>query len=345
MIAPWDPETDDTLVCVATRDETHDVRTFVLSAVEPRRFVYQPGQFMTFAPVIDGAVVERSYTLSSTPTRPDRVSITVKRQAGVVSGWLHANLSPGSRIRAHGPLGDFTNADDPRGLKYLFISGGSGITPLMSMARASHDLAAADDIAFVHCARTPADVIFYDELRLMARAGTLHPTMVVETATGFWPGYVGRMSLPMLRLIAPDLMERDVLCCGPAPFMAAIRAMLTEAGHPPTRYRQESFDFSTLIESAPPIAATETATWQIAFTRSGVTAECDAQTTVLVAARRAGIAMQSGCTHGLCGTCKSKLTAGTVEMNHQGGIRKREIDAGLFLPCCSTPTSDIAIDR
>ncbi len=287
MIAPWDSETDDTLVCVAVRDETHDVRTFVFSATEPRRFVYKPGQFMTFAPVIDGATVERSYTLSSTPTRPDRVSITVKRQAGAVSGWLHANLSPGSRIRAHGPLGDFTNADDPRGLKYLFISGGSGITPLMSMARASHDLAAADDIAFVHCARTPADVVFADELRLMARAGTLHPTLVVERTTEFWPGYVGRLSLPMLRLIAPDLMERDVLCCGPAPFMAAIRAMLAEAGHAPARYRQESFDFSTL--TAPePVIPTGSSTWQVAFTRSGVTIECDAQTTVLAAARRAG---------------------------------------------------------
>ena len=73
--------------------------------------------------------------------------------------------------------------------------------------------------------------------------------------------------------------------------------------------------------------------------------ECAADTSILTAARAAGMRLPSSCTKGLCGTCKSKLISGTVEMKHAGGIRQREIDAGQALLCCSKPTSDVVVDR
>jgi ferredoxin len=73
--------------------------------------------------------------------------------------------------------------------------------------------------------------------------------------------------------------------------------------------------------------------------------ECPADTTVLTAARQAGLRLPSACTKGMCGTCKSKLVAGTVDLKHSGGIRPREIEAGLTLLCCAKPTSDLVIDR
>ena len=114
-------------------------------------------------------VVYRCYTISAAPTRPHAVSITVKRvPGGPVSNWLHDNLRPGMSLKVSGPMGEFTYYDHPAD-KYLFVSGGSGITPLMSMARTLHDLAGTSDVVFVHNARSPDDIIFRRELEGMAR--------------------------------------------------------------------------------------------------------------------------------------------------------------------------------
>src|SRR6201996_6345146 len=97
---------------------------------------------MTYAFEIGGETVHRCYTISSSPTRPDTISITVKRvPGGPVSNWLHDNLRPGMAVRATGPMGVFSAMEHPA-RKYLFLSGGSGITPLMSMTRSYRDLAA-----------------------------------------------------------------------------------------------------------------------------------------------------------------------------------------------------------
>ena len=101
---PWSSDRDETLRCVQVRQETHDVKTFVLAAQGPRSFRYLPGQFITLELDIAGSKVNRCYTLSSTPTRPDLVSITVKRvPGGTVSNWLHDNLRPGMRVRRRKP--------------------------------------------------------------------------------------------------------------------------------------------------------------------------------------------------------------------------------------------------
>jgi ferredoxin len=83
----------------------------------------------------------------------------------------------------------------------------------------------------------------------------------------------------------------------------------------------------------------------VEFTKSRRVVEVPADTFVLAAARAAGMRLPSSCTRGLCGTCKSKLVSGEVSMQHQGGIRQREIDQGMVLICCSKPLSDLVIDR
>lgn len=348
----WDPDADDALVCREVRAETHDVKTFVLAAAEPCLFQYKPGQFLTFDLEIEGRPIQRCYTISSTPTRPHLVSITVKRvPGGPVSNWLHDTVRPGTRLRAVGPLGTFT-CDDHLARKYLFLSGGSGITPLMSMARAHDDLASTADIAFVHSARTPADIVFRAETALMARHRPHFRAVAVceDDAPGRrWGGFRGRLSLPMLRLIAPDLLEREIFTCGPASYMAAVRGMLGEAGFDMAHYHEESFDFADLARGEPAIPAAiemlEAGHFTVAFTASGRSIECAADTTILAAARQAGMRLPFSCTKGMCGTCKSRLVAGTVDMKHAGGIRQREIDQGMILICCSRPTSDLVIER
>ena len=341
----WDPAQDDQLVCVAVRPETHDVTTFVFAAVEPRLFRFLPGQFMTLG--LDAAGVQRCYTIASPPTRPWRIEITVKRTPdGLGSGWLHASMRPGVRVSASGPTGEFSLVPRPGG-RYLFLSAGSGITPLMSMARTLSDLGAAADVLFVHSARSPADIVFTDELDAIARRPDFRRTSLVETVPpgSSWDGLRGRMSTAILGIVAPDLLEREVFCCGPAPYMAAVRAMLDAAGFDPARYHEESFAFAVDAPEPEPAVSPAQHGFSVHFARQRRTVICPSGHTILAAARAAGLRLPAACNKGVCGTCKSRLLSGTVALKHNGGIRQREIDEGLTLLCCARPETDLVVDR
>lgn len=347
----WDAEVDDVLVCRRVLEETHDVKTFLFRGQQPQDFRYLPGQFLTFDFEIDGQTINRCYTISSTPTRPHLISITSKRvPGGPVSNWLHDNLKPGMEVRAVGPLGQFSTLNHPAD-KYLFLAGGSGITPLMSMARAYYDLALPRNIIFAQFARTPADIVFRDELNLIAWALPNFRFLAVcegDAPNERWGGFLGRVSEPILQQIAPDLLEREIMTCGPPPFMAAVREILQRIGFNMKHYHEESFDFADHSRKEPieaPEAAVAAETYNVTFSQSGCEAACGADTTVLDAAKISGVQIPYFCTQGLCGTCKSRLVSGEVDMQHQGGIRKREIDKGMFLPCCSKPLSDLVVER
>ncbi|MBB3951808.1 hybrid-cluster NAD(P)-dependent oxidoreductase [Aureimonas jatrophae] len=355
--ALWNPEEDEHLVCRAVREETHDVRTFVFAARSGGAFRFEPGQFLTFEFPVAGEPVYRCYTIASAPSRPDTVSITVKRvPGGPVSNWLHDTMRPGTVVKASGPMGEFSWARHPSPrARYLLVSGGSGVTPMMSMARTGFDRAETRDTVFVHAARTPLDIVFRDELDLMARRDrAFRAAFVVEgDAPGVgWGGYRGRLTLPMLESIAPDWREREVFVCGPAPFMRAVSQMLAGAGFTMAHHHEESFDFAELtgtekteaVEAEADLKA-EARTFRIEFAKTRRQVDCPEDVTILEAARRAGIRLPASCTKGLCGTCKSKKASGEVAMHHGGGIRQREIDAGQILLCCSRPLSDVVIER
>lgn len=347
----WDPEVDDILVCRQVRQETHDVKTFIFSAREPRAFRFYPGQFMTFELPVEG-MVSRCYTVSGSAARPYRIEITVKRvPGGAASNWLHDYMVPGKEVTVMGPAGEFTT-DATADQKLLFISAGAGITPMMSMTRTACDLSEPTDLHFVHAARTPADIIFRDELALLSAQNQglkLAFTCEAASAVHGWSGFMGRLSLPMLSLMSPDFLDRQVFCCGPAPFMDGVQNMLREAGFDMDNYYEESFDFGAETAGSfdePAIAAPEISdqTFRISFIKTGHVVECSPGMTILSAARAAGLLPISSCQRGICGTCKSRLHSGEVDMQHGGGIRQREIDQGKILICCATPTSDIEVE-
>jgi ferredoxin-NADP reductase len=358
--ARWTSDVEEALVCCQVRQETHDVKSFFFRSPAGHTFSFEPGQFVTLELEIDGEIINRCYTISSSPTRPHTISITVKRvPGGKVSNWLHDNLQAGSQVRVLGPAGEFTCARHPA-RKYLFLSAGSGVTPLMSMSRAHHELSEDRDIVFVHSARTPDDIIFARELDLIAATqGNFRTSFVCERlgARTNWPGVTGFLSLPLLKLIAPDFMEREIFTCGPAPYMKAVRDLLNDAGFDSKQYHEESFSFETLIDDAPELLADvmpvpsgeeiaqQTDTFAVSFTRSNREIACGPDQHVLEAARQAGVRLPASCTQGMCGTCKVKLVSGQVEMKHNGGIRQREIDQGMVLLCCSKPLTDLVVEK
>ncbi|WP_233854797.1 hybrid-cluster NAD(P)-dependent oxidoreductase [Paraburkholderia sp. HD33-4] len=355
--ARWNSDADDTLECCQVRSETHDVKSFFFRAPSGRAFVFEPGQFITLELEIDGERINRCYTISSPPTRPHTISITVKRvPGGPVSNWLHDHLHAGMQVRVLGPAGEFTCARHPA-RKFLFLSAGSGITPLMSMSRTHHELGEDSDIVFLHSARTPDDIIFARELDLIAANQAHFRTAFVCERVGArtnWPGITGFLTLPLLKLIAPDFLEREIFTCGPAPYMQAVRNLLDEGGFDRQHYHEESFSFETVGEAAAHVAdapcdepaPVETATrFKVSFTRSHREIECGSGQHVLDAAKQAGVRLPASCTQGMCGTCKVKLVSGEVAMKHAGGIRQREIDQGMVLLCCSKPLTDLVVDK
>ena len=360
-LAVWGETENSTLICRQVQDITHDVKTFLFESPQPALFEHEPGQFVTLQLQIDGRPISRCYTISTPPTRPHLLGITVKRQpGGVVSNWLHDTMAPGQRISADGPFGVFTIARHPSA-KYLFLSGGSGITPVMSMTRTLYDLGSDADVVFVHSARTPSDIIFRRELETIA--STVPTVRVVPVCEGDsprepWGGLRGFLSAEMLALLAPDLAERIVFCCGPAPYMAAVRRMLDLAGFDMRNYHEESFCFEDLamkeFSAHPPTDAAgdgdgqgnaaETKIYSVEFARSGRTITCADDEYVLDAAYAAGLSPASSCGQGMCGTCKTTMLSGTVDMQHNGGIRPREIAQNKILICCSKPLSDLTVD-
>lgn len=353
----WASSEEQILTCARVVDETHDVKSFEFRVGDGTPVRFEPGQFMTVSANVQGLVVQRCYTISSPPTRPYLLSITVKRvPGGTMSNWLHDNMLPGSQLRAYGPSGSFTPTAAPAAKKSLYLSAGSGVTPLMSMTRASIDLGLDRDIVFVHSARTPADIVFRKELeRLVALSPRLRTFFLCEGIgdESDWPGPIGRLTLQQLSEWVPDYAEREVFTCGPAGYMKAAQTLLREGGHDPARYHQESFDFSAgaaaadTAETAETTAATSDAsreTFTVKLSRSSKTFTMSASETVLAAAKKAGVAIPSSCSQGICGTCKTKVLEGDVDMKHNGGIRDREIQKGFRLLCCSRPTSDLVLE-
>ncbi|GAB3990561.1 FAD-binding oxidoreductase [Nocardioides marmoraquaticus] len=327
---------------------THDVTSVVLDPPPGWDGRFDAGQHLVLAARPDGPagpVVERCYTISSPPTRSATLTITVKRQpGGVVSPWLHDHVRPGDLLRFRGPVGAFTHVAHPAPA-YLFLTAGSGITPAMSMVRALADSGSDADVVFVHSARTPADIVFRRELAALPETGlAVRVTSVCEAdAPGErWQGPVGRLSEPLLRLVAPDVREREVFLCGPPAYMTGAVTLLDGLGVDPERVHRESFS----VGAATPVFedAGAAALARIELKRSGRVVTCAPGATVLDAVTTAGVMLRSSCRQGLCGTCKLRLVEGQVEMRHQGGIRHREVDAGHFLPCCSRPTTDLVLD-
>ncbi|MFC8751260.1 FAD-binding oxidoreductase [Pseudomonas oryzihabitans] len=343
--------------CVKVIQETWDVRTFCFTAEIPLMYFFKPGQFVTLELEIDGRQVMRSYTISSSPSVPYSFSITVKRvPGGQVSNWLHDNLKVGDNLAVHGPVGLFNAIDYPAD-KVLYLSGGVGITPVMSMARWFYDTNASVDMVFVHSARTPRDIIYQGELEHMAaRIDNFALNLVCErTEHGeSWAGYRGYFDRRMLELMAPDFREREIFCCGPTPYMNAVKAMLRELDFDMTHYHEESFGATppeAKVEAAeqaeaaaelPPIPLE--AQCNIAFTESGKSVNIGPGETIHGAAAKLGLHIPKACGMGICGTCKVLKKSGEVFMDHNGGITEEDEAEGYILSCCSIPQGDVQIE-
>ncbi|MFM2479766.1 2Fe-2S iron-sulfur cluster-binding protein [Celerinatantimonas sp. YJH-8] len=334
--------------CVKMIQETWNVKTFCFMADQPTMFFFKPGQFVTLELNIRGEILYRSYTISSSPSVPYSFSITVKRVAGgVVSNWIHDHIEEGAELAVHGPAGQF-NSIDFASDKVLFLSGGVGITPVMSMARWNYDTNADADMVFVHSARTPQDLIYQHELEWMSsRITNFHLYLICEQIESgqVWSGFRGYLDAIKLKMMAPDFLEREIFCCGPAIYMNVVRKLLQDNGFDMSHYHEESFGASPEVadpELPEPVPVGDQI--QVVFANADKTVDIAPGETIHAAAVKAGLTIPKACGMGLCGTCKVKRLDGEVEMSHNGGITDEDVEEGYILSCCSVPKGNVTIE-
>ena len=329
-LAPtWSP-TEVRARVVAVIAETRDTRTFVLRPNRNWRG-HRAGQHTMIEVERNGARVRRCYSLSSPPGAP-LVSITVKRVPdGRVSGWLHDHLRPGDIVTLGAAAGDFV-LPAPHRPELLFVSGGSGITPVMSMLRDLDRRDAVEDVVFVHYARSRDDVIFGAELAALAAC---HPGLRLVLCLDDAPA--GGFDEARLARAVPDFAARATFLCGPPGLMARVERMWLAAGAG-ARLQRERFVAAPRPQASAPSPTSAVA---VRLARSGRTVAVDASAPLLQTLERAGERPPNGCRIGICHTCKCTKRSGTVENLLTGAVSSNP-DEEIQL-CISAPRSDVEL--
>lgn len=322
------------MTCVEREEIARDFVTFWLEPQHGEVPSYQPGQHLPIAVEIEGETVARRYTLSSSPSRPGRLAISVKRiDGGRVSNWLADHLHIGDTLCCETPDGSF-HLGEKHDQPLLLLSAGSGVTPMMSMLRYLSDHNQVEDVVFYHQCRSVEDIPCKDELDELKRQ---HPGLTVlislSQAPVDWFGLKGRLTLSHLKQIK-DAQMRQVFVCGPDGFMQKAKNLLLKTGLPEDNYHQEAFGIATVTQKAHK---------SVTISVNGHVFTGDNQKTLLEQAEEAGAPIANSCRAGLCGACKVTVESGKVHQPDVPALQEGERNMGMALACCCVPETDIEV--
>jgi ferredoxin-NADP reductase len=290
-----------------------------------------PGQYVRLGVAVEGIHHWRAYSLTSDPGRADGcIAITPKLvPEGKVSPFLFGRVRPGAIVRLGGVEGTFT-LPDPLPRRLLFISAGSGVTPIMSMLRGLARTNELDEVVHVHSARVAEDVIFGGELRALdaGHGGyRLHEQLT---------GAQGRITAARLEELCGDWRERETFLCGPAGLLEAMRA-LWQREEVLERLHVEHFQpYEQRGEGERGAGGT------ISFARSGVEVESDGAESILACGESAGAKLPYGCRMGICHTCVGRLRAGHVRDLRTGRVHGQPGE--MLQTCINAPEGAVEID-
>jgi ferredoxin-NADP reductase/ferredoxin len=261
-LGPWHPQ-EFMAECVETVPEAGGIMTFVFRRCDGAPLAFRAGQYVNVAFPVNGEdqdPVDRSYSLSSSPTEPWTFSISVKRDhAGLVSPWVHENVKPGTVLDMLGPVGAFHLPDADRRARYLLLAAGAGITPIMSMVRTIHSLPGHADVVVLYHGAAAGDFAFHQELAYIASVDSrvkVHYSLGDRSKPEGWDGLSGRLTAAMLDYVAPDANGRQVYACGPEGYLNTATRLLEKVGVDDTSIYMEFFtgDRQTLLEYQAEIA-------------------------------------------------------------------------------------------
>ncbi len=290
-----------------------------------------PGQYLRLGIEVDGVHHWRAYSLTSEPGRPDGcIAITPKLvEGGKVSPYLCGRVRPGTVVRLGGVEGTFV-LPDPVPPRLLFVSAGSGITPIMSMLRSLAGTGQIEDVVHVHCAREASDVIFRRELLELderRRGYRLHERLT---------GLAGRLKAQELDALCPDWRDREAFVCGPSGLLQALGERWRADGDL-ARMHLERFQPETGIGDGERGCG-----GTIDFCTSGVRASSDGEQPILLAGEQAGADLPYGCRMGICHSCVGRLRSGQVRDLRTGRVHGQQGE--LLRTCINAPEGAIEIE-
>lgn len=314
LVRPLDSGTDLRGRIEAIGPETRDAVTV---RIRPGRGWNTPvaGQHVRIGVDVDGVRQWRTYSVTTPAAADGCFTITVKAvPGGIVSTHLVRRARVGTVLQLEAPAGDFV-LPTPRPIKVLFVTAGSGITPVMGMLRQSlHELA---DVVLVHCAPSAEDSIFRGEIRTLVAGGHLR-LVEIHTQTA------GRLTPDALAALVPDLAERHTWACGPAALLDTLEEHYDAAGIT-DRLHIERFRAAVIATG---VGGTVT------FSRSETTVDAAGATSLLDAGENAGVLMASGCRMGVCFGCVVPLRQGAVRDLRNGDLTSANPGDGVLVQTC-----------
>jgi len=310
-------------------------------------FDFRPGQSLTVRKIVDGQDQRRSYSICAPAGAQPRVGVR-EVPGGVFSTWLVRDIRVGDDVDVQTPSGTFT-ADPATAGRHVFISAGSGITPVLSIAASV--LANPDShVTVFYGNRRTNSVMFAEELADLkdsygSRLELVHVLSREPRGVDLFTGRLDRDRVRLLlRTLVPVRQVDHFWLCGPFGMVTDAQQVLRELGVPEDAVHQELF----YVEDVPPEPVHHTEAAAEGPT-SEVTVILDGRSTTLALSRAQPVLdsaqdsrddLPFACKGGVCGTCRAKVTSGEVEMRRNYALEKAEVDAGFVLTCQSLPISD-----
>ncbi|MGV9713116.1 ferredoxin reductase [Gordonia sp. NPDC003424] len=311
----------------AVEKETDDSATVLIRTGWGFPDSYKPGQYVGIGLQLDGRWHWRSYSLTSIgSTDGQHIAITVKANPdGFLSTHLVDGIAPGTIIRLAAPKGDF-HLPEPLPSSILFLTAGSGITPVMAMLRSLRRHDQQPDIVHIHSAPTREDTIFLDELERLHDEVPSYRLHLQLTRSD------GKFDIAGLDAQVPDWRERSCWACGPVAMLDTVEKHYEGAE---LRDRLHTERFAIARSDVGGEGGTVT------FAKSGKTTDIDGATTLLEAGEEMGIQMPFGCRMGICQTCVVPLAGGYVRDLRSGDERR---EGERIQTCISTVSGECTID-
>jgi len=323
----------------SVRQETPDVKSFILLPKGDMHFTYKPGQFLT---VIHPARPDqrRSYSLSSHPDF-DEPTITLRRIAnGEVSRWFFDEVKPGDTVQTSGVSGLFTLPDKLEAYgSIVFLCAGTGITPAMSLIKEALQVRSFRKVILIYSNSSPASVVFRSEIEMLA--ANFPSQFIVENFFSnnqdLTRARLGRLALE--GLLAKHLERVDnalYFLCGPHLYMDNIIIPLLTAGVPDSNIKREIFfNPEPLPDTQPPDKDEHLVS--VSYLGKQYSFPVRYPTSILKAAKKLGIDLPFSCEAGRCGTCAATCTSGEVWMLRNEVLVDSEIARGRVLTCTGYP--------
>ena len=314
---------------------------------------FRASQYVSVSLNIDGAPVNKPYTIRSNPkdalgSGDTSYTLTIKlTDPAYASAHILSTWKEGDQVDISGPLGDFYYQNLRDAKQVVAIAGGSGITPFYSMAAAIADGIEDFDLTILYGSRTADGILLKDEIEAVAarskgRVKVIH-VLSHEEKEGFEHGFI---TAELIRKYAPQ-GDYSVFMCGPKAMYTFEEGEMKKLGLPKRRYRMEmSGDYLGAAQNAdfPGSKKGREFTLTVDIRGEKQTVPCKAEESLLWAMEQAGIKAPSHCRSGECGWCHSRLVSGDVYIPEDAdGRRMADKKFGWIHPCCSFPLSDIEL--